>query len=284
MTVIGRYTPILLIVLIPAAALSQEHMTGTRAMGMGEAFTAGASGNGAVYHNPAGLSSAMMFSLEGAYAHDTSRELNIANVSVVDSKTNPNLAAGLAFTWETASPDNQPDYEAYHFRVGFSMPIAERFMIGLAGRYMNITVGSDEIADDFTLDVGTLFRISDEFIIGVVGYNVVNSGLDQLAPISLGAGAAFTYGYVFQIAAEIRFDFTSDADTVPKRYHAGAEYLIGGVVPIRLGYQYDEAIDSHFLTVGAGFRESTIGIDACYKQNLNDKNDQIFSISLNLYL
>ena len=282
---------VVIVCCVSGNVVAQEHMTGTRPMGMGEAFIAGAAGADAIYHNPAGVGNAIMFAIEGSYTRDVLPEMDILNVSVLDSKTNQSVAAGIAFTWETADPEGQAEWEAYHVRVGLAVPVVERrLLLGLGGRYMKITSGSQELASDFTFDVGTVFHLSDMFSFGVVGYNLLSTGSsDKLAPIGLGIGASFNYGYAFLVSAEIRFDFTSKENAskeneTTKKYNVGAEYLISNIVPIRAGYQYDELSENSYISAGLGFRDKVGAIDLCYRQNIDNSEEKLLSISLQLFL
>ncbi len=70
-----------------------------RTMGMGEAFVGAGSGPGAIYHNPATILSAAVYEGAIGYQRGFSGETNAVGVSLADAKTNPSVAAGVAYSF-----------------------------------------------------------------------------------------------------------------------------------------------------------------------------------------
>lgn len=70
-----------------------------RSMGMGEAFAGAGSGTGSIYHNPATILSAAVYEGSIGYQRGFSGDSNAVGVSLADAKTNPSVAAGVAYSF-----------------------------------------------------------------------------------------------------------------------------------------------------------------------------------------
>ena len=49
----------------------------------------------------------------------------------------------------------------------------------------------------------------------------------------------------------------------------GLEYLAGGVVPLRIGYRYDDGHEVHSLTGGIGYVDAKFGADLSIAQEID---------------
>ena len=70
---------------------------GIAAAGMGQAQNALSKGPSGVFNNPAGVALAYMFALEGGFIYTD--DGNVLSAAVVDSHTNPKIAAGVGFNY-----------------------------------------------------------------------------------------------------------------------------------------------------------------------------------------
>jgi hypothetical protein len=273
--------------LIGTAAHAQEVTATSRSAGLGGALSAGASGTAALWHNPAGIVSAMMYSAEAGYAYDGRTGVNAATANVIDTKSNESFGAALAFTYETANLENAPAHTGYHLRGGFGVPVLDGMVkLGAAIRYSSVAEDDEEILAALILDAGLMFQPLDWLCFGVAGLNLVNGGYDEQLPPTISAGMAVSsLSYGFMVSGDVLFDLSAEQVSDARTWRIGAEYLAGGVFPIRAGYAYDEPLAESRVSVGAGFRDrnSAIGFDASYQHNLDDSADRVFIGSLSAY-
>jgi hypothetical protein len=262
-----------------------EIARGARPMGMGEAFTANASGNGAIYHNPAGVSSTQMFAIEGAYALIPG--LNAFNISVVDSKLNQNLSAGLSYSYVLTTEDDS-QLQGHDARLVLGSRPHPDVVLGIGGRYLTFKDKDLELLEGFTLDLGAIYRITQGVFIGVAGNNLLdvcngdkdNSCPADAAPRILRGGLAFGSSLGFQLSADAQARL--DGDEVQMVWASGLELLIQQLVALRGGYRYDQAADAHLLTGGLGIKSWQFGMDLSYQHNLQS-DDYLFSAAIQLY-
>ncbi len=280
------------VVLFAPAAFAQEFTHGVRATGMGMAYTGVGSGTSGLYFNPGGIASKMMYQIEGAY------ELNpagsVLSASIVDSKTNPDVAAGLAYSYFFGRGDSD-GVTGHDIRLSLAIPVLpERISVGVGGRYMIVktkdpdTGKSLELINGFTLDAGALFRISDSVQLGVAGRNLLDlCSKDQqcstVAPTTIMGGASFGNPSQFLLSADGGVDLTSDPNGAHPIFSVGAEYFAGAMVPIRLGYQRLAATGQNMLTAGLGVRMKTAGLDAGFRMDLNNPDQYFANGSVSLF-
>ena len=266
----------LVVAIACAAPAAAQDFVGARALGLGEAYRAIATGNDAIYFNPAGLPTLKRYALEGQYFMNLVDENHEADVSVVDSKTNP-LAVGIAYTFQGSELTRRRTLE-HTATLAAAYPIFDRmWSIGAGFKYKNV---SDAIAGNYlnaiSADVGTLIQIPGGVNVAGVGYNLIpiRSVDSAHVPISAGFGVAWDVGPLsallfggdavlgaVQTAAGVpdtpgfgslrgalsgltlSADWLIDFETLngaKSKYSVGLEYLIADTVPIRLGYNYDE--------------------------------------------
>src|SRR5262245_29753332 len=91
------------IVAVASTARAQADFVGVRALGMGEAQRATATGASGPLLNPAGMSLVRQYVIEGMYGVKVESIGHNANVTVVDSITS-RVAAGLFYTFIYESP------------------------------------------------------------------------------------------------------------------------------------------------------------------------------------
>jgi hypothetical protein len=68
------------------------------------------------------------------------------------------------------------------------------------------------------------------------------------------------------------------------RLSVGAEYLLFGFVPVRLGYLRDERNADHLVSAGAGMILPFFGVDVAYQQSTIDPAHRTFAASLKFFL
>lgn len=276
----------LLLTAAVAPAAAQGRTDGARPLGLAGAFVANASGNGALYHNPAGVGTALMYAFEGQFLYEPG--MNTFNASVVDSKINPKLAMGFAYSYEDSTRD-EFNLTGHDFRLAVAHQLVpSRVVLGLGGRYLLYDVGDDRVLDGFTLDTGAVVRVTDGFFVGLSGNNLIDvcEGDDGCmvgaAPRTVGTGLAFGSSFGLQVVGEARADL-ADVENPTFQYAGGLEYLAGQILALRGGYRWLGATESNVIAAGAGFRSNAAGLDLAYQHNLTD-NEYRISVALQLYV
>jgi hypothetical protein len=267
---------------VAGPALAQEEMTGVRAMGMGEAFTGGPTGTGSLYLNPAGISALMMYSVETAYVYDQATGRNLLHASIVDGKSNPSLGGGIGYTFAISGQDAPlPDFRSHDLYGALAFPIVPGWMLmGASVHYLNYDQFSKNLADGVTMDAGLLVSLGDVISVGAAARHLIDidgAGFNREARF----GLAFHSG-----SAQVGFDTLVDfaADGPQTSYMAGAEVMALQRLPIRVGYHYDGALEHHIISAGVGWRSELLGVDALYRQDVNERDNRMFGLAVNIYL
>lgn len=290
--------------LCASTASAQEFSQGVRSGGMGEAFTSVASGTDAIYHNPAGAARAVMYSVEAGYEYTPTG--NVLSASVIDSKTNPNVAAGIGYGFYFGRDDD--DVRGHDIRLGLAVPVLpDRISVGVGGRWLIVSdtvlqenAEGEEVRTDVqlmngpTLDAGIMFKATSQFHFGISGQNLIpqcsKAACAGVAPQLITGGASFATESGITISGDVGIDLSTRAELGGENTDpaldagGGAEYLIGGVVPLRAGYQYKGGFDQHLLTFGAGWRSQVAGVDLGYQLDLEDSSNMYFMGSFSIYM
>lgn len=272
--------------LVPGVAGAQDFTEGVRPLGMGEAYTAVASGTGALYHNPAGIARNLMYAVEGTYEYNPFG--SVLNAAVVDSKTNPDVAAGVSYSYFFGRGDFS-EVSGHDFRLGLALPVVpERVSVGVAGRYLITEADGVETIRGFTLDAGVLFRPANQLHVGVAGRNLIDVCPEDefcagVAPTIISGGLGFGDDTTFMLSADVGADLTTDPDGAALLVEAGAEFLAGGVFPLRAGFQHNAALDANYATGGLGWRSETAGVDLGARIDTGDADNLWINGSFSVY-
>lgn len=302
---------------LPAQA---QDFVGARALALSEAYRAIATGNDAIYFNPAGLSVLKRYAVEGHYVLSMDDDGHQGDVSLVDSQTNP-LAVGLAYTFQGSDLTRRTTL-GHTATVGMAYPLFDQlFSIGVGLKYKNVT---DAIVGNYlnavTADLGILSHIPGGISVGAVGYNLIPIRTVESAHVPISAGFALaldlgplsslifggapTFGPV-QTAAGIpsagsfgglrgpldgltlSFDWLLDFETLQgtqSRLSGGLEWLVADLVPVRAGYVWDQQTDDHRVSVGIGVIVPNFGFDVGYQQSVVDFDDRVLALSVKGFL
>ncbi|MBN2358316.1 MAG: hypothetical protein JXR83_02625 [Deltaproteobacteria bacterium] len=277
-----RWSPLWLVVALAAAppALAQD-LHGTRPLGMGEAYRSLASGNEALYYNPAGITAVARYSPELHYQFNLDRALHEVDLSVVDSVTNA-LGVGIGYTFVNREPGDQA-VQGHRATLALAYPILPgMFNLGAGFKYLNI---SQALAGNFvsalTADVGVILTPGLGLSFALVGYNLVPITSNE-APLSMAAAASWSME-----GLTLAFDWTLDLESLSPPgmgFHGGAEYLLFDMFPLRVGYENDQVRQQSAITFGTGFVLEWFGIDLAYQQRLERFDDRTFGVALKFYL
>lgn len=271
-------------VLIPSWASAQMFTEGTRSAGMGEAYTAIATGTGGIYHNPAGIARSVMYSIDATFEYSPAG--SVLNAAVVDSKTNPAISAGAGYSYFFGR-DEAEGLTGHDIRLALALPVVpDRISLGVGGRFLIVNADDLQVLHGITLDAGVLVKATEGLHIGVAGKNLIdqcdNEACLNIAPTIISAGFAFGSDIGLLASGDVGFNLTS-AEDVKLEYSVGLEYL-AVVVPIRAGFNRIEATDQSLLTFGAGWRSKAAGFDIGYQLDLQDTKDMYFLGSFSIYL
>ncbi len=283
--------------LLSSSATAQEFTQGVRSGGMGEAFTSVATGSSAIYHNPAGAARAVMYAVEGSYEYSSSA--NVLSAAIVDSKTNPSIAAGLGYAYQFGNGDS--DVRGHDIRVALAIPVLpDRISIGLGGRWLilkdTVTTqnedGEDvqtdvELMNGPTFDAGIIVKATDQLHFGIAGQNLIDQcskpECAAIAPTTITGGVSFGTEVGLLLSGDVGVNLTTAPDPALEA-GIGAEFLIQQIVPLRAGYMYRGALEEQLLTFGAGWRSAAAGVDLGYQLDLTDTSNMYFMGSFSIYM
>jgi opacity protein-like surface antigen len=247
-----------------------------RAYAMGGAYRALGLGSEAVLGNPAAMALWKMYRMELHGSWDTSGKDAFGGVTIMDAKTS-DLAAGLDY--HILSLRSGEGRSTGHFStLAFALPITPGVLIGSSIHYLRLT--EPQRSNASTVDVGVLLRFSDSFTTGFSAHNLIDTNNVELTRYySLHAG--YLTG-LLTLAADVRADFESQARRV-LTYSAGAEYILGQALPVRLGYTYDGFQKASQLGVGLGFMtEGGGGIDLGYRHDLGGQKGRLLALTIKM--
>lgn len=294
-----------------------QDFVGVRALSLGEAYRAIATGNDAIYFNPAGLAVIPRYSPELHYSFNLDAEDHQFDLSVVDSKTSV-VAGGIGYTFQGRELTRRTTLQ-HTATVGVAYPFLPSLLYAGAGiKYVNI---SDAVVGNYlnalSADLGVLATLPGGVSLAAVGYNLIPINAQDV-PLSAGFGIAWDLGPLSSLifGGGPSFGPVPNAAGMPapappgnprgplsnfvltadwyinfftfygpqSRLSVGWEYLLFDVVPLRLGYQFNqERGDDHLLSAGAGFIVPFFGLDVAYQQSVIYPDHRTFAIALKFF-
>ena len=245
----------------------------------------------ALFYNPAGMSRSYLYSTEFGYFRAGPSDVNAVSVSVVDSKTQPQLATGLSYGFHFSDDGADIDESGHDVRLGFAHPaIQDRFNLGVTLRYLalerTVDKNTESFPEGFTMDFGALISASSEFHIGLTAHNIIDLDNPNVRRRA-GGGIAYT-GASITLDVDGLVDFSSDLESPQPVIAAGLEFLAAGSVPIRAGFTHDGAVDQNWVSGGLGFMtgENVNGgqFSVTFRQNIDDTEQFDVGIGLTLFI
>ncbi|HWE27356.1 MAG TPA: hypothetical protein VHB97_05100, partial [Polyangia bacterium] len=274
----------ILVSIAASSAYAQADFPGVRALGMGEAQRATATGAEAIMLNPAGMSLQKQYVIEAMYGlriEDVGSNVHISLADSVSSK----VAAGLfydyinekpkiGFDWAGGTvPSDTITRSGSVVGLSLSLPLGDYFIIGATAKYLHMstvaplpkgTVPSSLSLDSIngvTFDVGLIVKLGQKFNIGVIGYNLWDHGSRE-SPLSLGGGLAYipipnlsiNFDAVINFTGYQSYKYDSVTGKVSLdqkttgRLGPGLEWDIAQKVPVRLGLVWDSGLPATYLT------------------------------------
>lgn len=269
------------------ALTSREMLSTTRGLALGNAMSASASGTSAIWHNPAGITSAIMYSFDAAYIYRHQDDSHGFETNLVDMKSNAYVGAALGFAYQHANPNNLSQH-MLDVRLGLAVPLADNLLsIGVAGLYNFIQLDGKKTLSQLSMDVGLLIRPLEWLTLGVAAQNLFVGDHADTMPRMIAAGiSAGSLELAFNVMFEASFNLSADDIANSGSYGVGVEYVLKKFIPIRLGYRYEMGDgDHHVLTAGLGYRHQggIFGLDLAYQHHFADFSNEVFSGSLDFY-
>lgn len=253
-------------------------------MALGGAYRALADSNDAIYLNPAGLSQIPRYTLAANYQFNPEDSLHVAHASIVDSETAKPLSAGLAFMF-IKNGRNAGDLMSFRLDFALGYEINKNFSIGGTLHYTNLTAPSLKTWNDFSADLGMLFKFGDFVSLAVTGQNLIPYGMER-APIRSAAGLRVGMPDLFNITFDCVQDWQTDRESLLKLiYSAGFEVRASQYFPFRLGYMYDTVVNRQFVSAGFSIVAPKFAIDFTYRQRIVEvMSERAFLIGFQVFL
>lgn len=275
---------------------AREVGASAQTLGIADAVRSMAVGPPALYFNPAGMARVMAYAIQTGYDYTHAYRdpepvhRHGLTLSVVDSKTNPYVAAGVAYSYMTATDKEGGHQMRAGIASGYRSPSFSA-LLGVGVRWARFNhksggpFGKKDLWDALNADVGALLEIYEMVRIGIVGYNIVYSGsLQDEMPISLGVGLSFSYsGLLVAFDTVIEFESGGGDKKVPI-YAVGLEYFAANVLAIRAGFEANQVEEANRITAGIGYAGTIWGVDLGYRHNIADKNDALFALDFRFFL
>ena len=169
---------------------SREILSTTRAMGLANNMVASSSGTSAVWHNPAGITSAVMYAVDAGYYYDNDANGHGFEANVVDMKSNQYVGAAIGFTYQYSEP-SEPSQHALQSRIGLAVPLADNMIsLGVSFVYSYMKYDGEEFMSQFTMDAGLVIRPLKWLSLGVAAQNLIVGKFDKWMPRMISAGIA----------------------------------------------------------------------------------------------
>jgi hypothetical protein len=192
------------------------------------------------------------------------------------------------------------DRKGLDLRFGVGFPVSEKLLVGATVRYLDLSengfprglgivppsvasggLNQESIVKDITFDAGVTIRPSGGLSLSLVGNNLTDPG-NGLLPLTFGGGVGYGTNE-FTVEGDLVADFTTYDDTTV-RGMGGAELLVAGQYPIRIGYRYDDGLQSHSLSGGFGYASKEFSFDASVRRVFGDDSATAFFFCLKYHV
>lgn len=267
----------------------------SRGMALGSGVRAASASTQAQAENPANLVLGGLYHIESFFGYDPTFKRISVGGAVVDSMTS-RLAAGISAR-SLFGDNNAGENSGWEGRIGLGFPIIDMLSIGVAGRYSNLTVSDTHAVPElrrdpltgapivdgkpdrtfklkaFTMDAALTLRPVQGLAISGLAYNMIDTE-SPLAPLMVGGSVAFT-SEALTVGGDLLVDLNTHHafDGAKLVIGGGGEYLVAGVVPLRVGYQYDQGRVQHSLSGGLGYVDPRFGVQLSLRQSLNQGSE-----------
>ena len=253
-----------------------------RSTAMGGAGAAIATGNDALFINPAGLAQLRKYHLEVDGVLDTRFPAQGLLLSVADSTSGP-FGSGLLYAhWGSGRDDGRA--QGWLAGAGISYNLGSVYF-GTLTKYFHFNVPLSDASPDgtvhrFAQDVGILARRGDFSFAAVVQ----NISLQSHPLFPLTTTLAVQYGS--DASSHLAFDYKADlADTSNPKHKLAAGYeILLDAFAVRAGGTYDATNKLWWLSGGVGLLTEKGGVQLVYRRRLSGELDYLFEAGLTLFL
>jgi hypothetical protein len=248
-----------------ASATTPRDFVPARAMAMG-ASRGAASGNEAIFLNPAAVGAMRRYSLQLDYAHATGTDSGDGFVlSIVDSLSNPQFPTGLAYRYASVGEGaDKVTGTTKDFALGFAL--GDSLLLGTRVTYITYAKEGHDFSQ-FTGDLGVLAKLGGVNV-GATGYNLLRvDSQDVSRGFATGIGIGDDRSYL--LAADLRWDWPQDK--AMRSWSVAGEYLFGDALALRAGYSTDAVRGTAFWSTGLGLITQSIGLDVGYRHDLHTR-------------
>lgn len=259
---------------------------GVRALGMGGALRAAATGDAGPALNPSGMALVHTYVAEAAYQYARLDAAHTTHFSIVDSTSASTIAGGLYYTYLTATPGPGVKRSGHEAGVSLALPMGERFSLGGTMKYASATAASGQDTKGFTFDAGATLRPASMLSFGVVGYNLKNLQDPRFAQ-AVGGGLALNPVSDFLVAVDIVQELSTPPAGRDKAFSlmAGAEYVFAKAASLRAGGGRDGWRQSEYVSGGLSLLSEIGALDISVGHDLSGSRQETFlGVSARLFV
>lgn len=243
--------------------------TSVRAAALGGAYTALAANSGALHYNPAGLASAGH--QEASFMHNqyfqgiTQEYLSYASPKGWGADFNYLSFGGIRQTTlsnHTGAGLGEVGLQDMAFGFGYGRKLRDGLLAGAGLKLVRESIAGNS-ASGFMLDAGLLWDVpgAKGLNLGLALQNLGPSVNDEPLPLGVRAGAGYKLtlrGMKTTLAMDLQQNRDEDFGV-----RLGCAVLIGGAVPLRLGYN-TLTDDGLGLSAGLGYTSGNMTFDYAY--------------------
>jgi hypothetical protein len=274
-----------------ADADSITDLIGPRALGLGEALRAEASGAAGTVLNPAGVGLTKgMYVIEGAYGFRNAEDGTAIAISVCDTTTS-RVSACLYYDYFSSTVEGG---ESAMHQAGLTsaIPLGEMILFGVTSKYVDyeesgaLAMPEDNSRDDaFMVDAGLIVMAHPMLKLALVGHNVVGSDEDNF-PRAVAGGVALRLVPKLMVSGDGRWNIGGDETS--GRYGAGLELFLQpnpqAGVPIRGGFVYDEATEGAYASLGLGYMTQRVALDIGARRQVSGGDELMVQFGLRFFM
>lgn len=285
-----------------------------RSAAMGGALRAVGGGTAGIFVNPAAIATTHVYHIEGMGEYTPETERGLLGAAVIDSVTSRLAGAFSAQGIPLPMDPGGIRRTSLDLRLALAVPITDRFIVGISGRYLKATQAGEPtgygfgsslvsgglvdpsststppdrfaLVNGFTFDAGIIFKPIDSVYIAAVGQNLTYAN-NGFMPLTVGGGLGYSAN-AFSIEADGLADLSSwsvpGAMRPTARIMGGVEYVIGGHVPIRGGFRYDQGAKRSTVSFGTGYVTDQFGVEAAVKRDASNPGTTSIFLGVAYYL
>ncbi|MDJ0763666.1 MAG: hypothetical protein QNJ97_11845 [Myxococcota bacterium] len=288
---------------VHGAAVAETPLVGTlptldpRPVGLGGVLRASPSGTAGIYLNPAVIAMTPIYHIELMYQYMGDDQMHTGGMAIVDSVT-AMIAAGLSFNY-SGIREPHTEHDAFDGRLSLAGGFGNVFFIGATGRYLHLdnntrsemwgpagvaalpASGSQQV-DGFTFDVGAALTLGKVVTLGLVGYNLTNTG-SRYAPLELGGGISLQLLEMLLVEVNGVADVSSH-DKTGFDLHLGSELFLARRFALRAGYIYDVYFNIHSISAGLGYVDSQFALDFGFMKQAVDDGRLVIALGFKYFV